>query len=239
MASVARKAGKKAAAAAAPVGKMRIEYEELGALRRFPGNPKLHDLDELGASFDEQGYIDPIVIDERTGLMAAGHGRLEKLEMMRDAGSPPPERIVVKGRKWYVPVLRGVAFKSDEALRKYVVAANRIPELGGWDNQALAKILTSLGGDLLATGFDEGDFAAFITGAGVDDPNAHWRGMPAFEHEEQGSWKSVRVHFKDKKDYQAFCKRIGQRLTDETRSIWFPPAEIGVTADKHYGDAKG
>lgn len=234
MARVATKKKPGAAAEPAPEGKMRIEYEELGKLKKFPGNPKLHDLEEIGASIDEQGYVDPIVIDERTGLMAAGHGRLEDLERRREAGEKPPRRILVKDGKWFVPVLRGIRFESDEALRKYVVASNRLVELGGWDNAKLAEVLTSLGDDIHATGFDKGDFAAFMKTGEGDDPNAHWGGMPGFDHDDQTSWKSIRVHFKDEKAYKAFSAIVKQKLTPDTRSIWYPRAPIGRTADKTY-----
>lgn len=157
-----------------PEPPMRIEYEELSRLKKYPGNPKLHDLESLGASMDEQGFVDPIVIDERTGMIGAGHGRLEELERRRDAGETPPARIIVVNGEWCVPVIRGISFKDDEAFRKYVIGANRISEIGGWDNRKLADMLGGMDATaLLSTGFDEGDVVKFMSlAAGPTAPGA-------------------------------------------------------------------
>ena len=61
-----------------------------------------------------------------------------------------------------------------------------------------------------------------------------WQDMPEFVHEDQTSWKAVIVHLKDRDAMDAFSKAIGQKITAETRSLWFPPAEIGRYADKRY-----
>lgn len=61
-----------------------------------------------------------------------------------------------------------------------------------------------------------------------------WDGMPEFKHEDQTSFKAIIVHFATPEDYAAFSKLIGQRLLEDTRSIWYPPAEIGRYSDKVY-----
>jgi hypothetical protein len=144
--------------------KMRIEYVELGALRRWPGNPKDHDLELLGEAMQVNGYVTPVLVDEGTGLMVEGHGRLEKLERLKQAGAPPPERIEVRGGKWYVPVVRGIRFKDRAHAEKHLIAANRIAELGGWDAKALAAIVGSYKAeDLVGTGMSEEDVVRFIS----------------------------------------------------------------------------
>lgn len=50
----------------------------------------------------------------------------------------------------------------------------------------------------------------------------HWRGMPEFEQNDNGPWKTIKVHFKTEQDYQEFCKLIGQQLTEKTKSTWHP-----------------
>jgi hypothetical protein len=69
-----------------------------------------------------------------------------------------------------------------------------------------------------------------------DDPawKEKWAGMPDFEQEDLESWGAVKVHFKDREARDSFADLIGQALTERTRSIWFPPAEIGRYADKRY-----
>jgi hypothetical protein len=145
-----------------PADAGQVAYYELGALLRWPGNPKEHDLDALGEALDVNGFVDPLLVDEGTGKMVEGHGRLTKLERLRDSGAPAPERIVVHEGRWYVPVIRGMKLKDPQ---KHLLAANRIVELGGYDNQALAAILAqypSAEGALAGTGFYMEDLAKFV-----------------------------------------------------------------------------
>lgn len=63
-----------------------------------------------------------------------------------------------------------------------------------------------------------------------------WRGMPEFSQEDQTPWKSLPVHFESEADMAAFAKLVGQTITPNTRSIWFPEAAIGHMTDKRYAD---
>jgi hypothetical protein len=58
--------------------------------------------------------------------------------------------------------------------------------------------------------------------------------MPEFRQEDLTSWKSVIVHFATPGDLAAFADAIDQPMTVRTRSIWYPPAEIGRMANKRY-----
>jgi len=58
--------------------------------------------------------------------------------------------------------------------------------------------------------------------------------MPDFVQKDETSWHSLRVHFENWEDMQAFGDAIGQKLNPKTRSIWFPEAEIGRFAGKAY-----
>jgi ParB-like chromosome segregation protein Spo0J len=123
---------------------VKIEYVPLSQLERWPRNPKQHDLAQIDKSIERFGFIQPIAVDERTGRIVAGHGRLEALQAMQLAGKAPPARVLEKDGEWLVPVLRGVEFKDDREAEAFLVADNRLVEIGGWDEQALAKILADL-----------------------------------------------------------------------------------------------
>lgn len=64
----------------------------------------------------------------------------------------------------------------------------------------------------------------------IDDPNKdddaewkkHWKGMPEYEQEDNKTYKTIYVHFRNKEDYQEFAAMIGQNLTEKTKSIWHP-----------------
>ena len=81
--------------------------------------------------------------------MIAGHGRCETLTQKKVNGNEAPEGITTEDGEWLVPV-DYVTVPPDEEYAA-AIALNRITELGGWDDQTLADVLT----DLAAKG-DEG-----------------------------------------------------------------------------------
>ncbi len=95
-------------------GPIRIVYMPLSALLRAPRNPKSHDIGVIHQSLGRFGYVEPIAINERTGRIVAGHGRLDTLQQKKALGERPPARVVEKQGEWFVPVLRGVEFASDD-----------------------------------------------------------------------------------------------------------------------------
>lgn len=155
----AAKAAPSPAAEAGPdLSRMRIVYEPLSSVARWPRNPKLHDAKSLDDSIERFGYCDPITIDEGTGHLVEGHGRIEALQRRKEAGDPPPARIVEEGDEWLVPVVRGVSFRDELEAEAYVVAHNKISEAGGWDNFALVEVLRAqrdAGAGLAGTGWKD------------------------------------------------------------------------------------
>lgn len=135
---------KKPRAKKAPAGsELRIEYMTLDELKRLPNNPKAHDGAAIGGSISRFGFKDPFAMDEKTGFLSEGHGRLDDLVMRCARNEPAPEGIRVNpDGKWRVPVVRGGSFKSRAELERYVVAHNQTTIGGGWgDGQHLAGIL--------------------------------------------------------------------------------------------------
>jgi ParB-like chromosome segregation protein Spo0J len=124
---------------------VRIEYVALSKLERWPRNPKTHDLEQLDKSVERFGFVQPLLVDENTGKLIAGHGRLDTLLAMKAGGKPAPERVQDKGGDWLVPVVRGVAFKDEREAEAYLIADNRLVEIGGWDEDVLKAILDDLG----------------------------------------------------------------------------------------------
>lgn len=126
-------------------GTTRLEYMRLTELlgMEHPSNPKDHDLGELHQSVNRFGFVTPLVMDERAGLLAEGHGRLQVLQQKKDAGEHPPARIMVdpEAGDWLVPVVRGISFTSDAEAKAFLVASNRLTELGGWQEDRLAEVL--------------------------------------------------------------------------------------------------
>lgn len=153
-------------------GELRIEYVPLRDLREWPGNPKAHDLDAIGGSIARFGMVEPVVVDEGTGRLVAGHGRLAALAAAEEAGAQPPPGIKVDGGGWLAPVVRGVSFSSEAEAERFLVMANRSGELGGWDDHALARVLEELRGlgGLDETGYTDDEADAIIRAVAPPDP---------------------------------------------------------------------
>lgn len=146
----------------------RTEYLPLDEIPVALVNPKLHSDAEIRASLRRFGYVEPGLIDDRTGRLVAGHGRLAALQAMRADSDPPPAGIEVRADgAWLVPVTRGWASSSDMEAHAVGVALNRLTEAGGWDNEALAELLEDFAGGehgFDGLGFGGGDLDEILAG---------------------------------------------------------------------------
>ena len=144
--------------------------------RQHPSNPKDHSIDSIVRSIERFGYVTPGTIDERTGYFAEGHGRTKALAWMKQQGREPPARIDKRKDDWYVPVYRGVSFNSDSELKAFLVAANRLTILGGWNEPELAALLQDLAAQdtalLEATGYDGDDLQTLLDELTPPEPAA-------------------------------------------------------------------
>ncbi len=137
---------------------IRVDYVDVETVKGWPRNPKRHDEAGLDASLERFGFTVPLMLDEKTGRLVAGHGRLEALLRRKLAGLPAPARVETSanGDTWKVPVLKGVSFANKSEAEAYLIADNRLTEQGGWDNEALlavVKDLTDAGISMEGTGF--------------------------------------------------------------------------------------
>jgi len=143
-----------------------LEYLPIDKLVEADRNPKRHDQATLGASITRFGYIEPIVLDERTGKLVAGHGRLAQLRQRRTAGEAPPEGVEVDADgNWLAPVVRGWGSRDDAEAEAYLLASNRTTELGGWDPDLLADALEAAT-DLTGIGWDDDDLRQLLAETG-------------------------------------------------------------------------
>lgn len=147
----------------------RLEWVALAKLKPAKRNPKRHDLKAVGTSVARFGYVEPMVLDERTGRLVAGHGRREALMKMRAADEAPPSGVRVVDGEWCAPVLRGWSSRSDAEAEAYLLASNRLVEVGGWSDEDLAVMLRELGSQdaLDGVGFSEDDIGKLLASAGA------------------------------------------------------------------------
>lgn len=146
----------------------RIEYVPLGDVKRARRNPKLHDDDGIKASLARFGIGELPLLDERTGLLVAGEGRINQLEALREADPrTPPEGIELHpSGDWMVPVVRGWASRDDKEADAYLIASNRLSERGGWDGMGLAEMLSALEGELDGLGYDQHELDQLLSETG-------------------------------------------------------------------------
>lgn len=135
----------------------RVEMMSLAGITGADKNPKRHASEQLGKSIGRFGYVEPVVLDERTGRLVAGHGRVEALRVERHKGGRPPDGVEERDGEWFLPVLRGWRSRSDAEASAYLLASNKLTEVGGWDEQELQMMIQSLAqqGALDGVGFDE------------------------------------------------------------------------------------
>ena len=121
-----------------------IEYRPLSSITKAKANPKGHALEDLRASVERFGFIEPIIEDSRTGRLLSGHGRLETLAAAEKVGIELPDGIRIVAGEWAVPVVCGWSSANDIEAKAALVGVNHLVELGGWHAPDLTKMLDSI-----------------------------------------------------------------------------------------------
>ena len=63
-----------------------------------------------------------------------------------------------------------------------------------------------------------------------------WQNMPEFVQEDLTPFRSVVVHFEKKEDVDAFAKLLEQKITEDTKSLWYPKMSINRYVKMKYED---
>lgn len=227
----------------------RIEYMPLTAIQRAPRNPKRHDTDGIKASVDHWGLAEVPLIDERTGCLVAGHGRLEDLVVRVERAEAPPDGIDVDAAtgEWLVPVIRGWASRSDADAEAYLVASNQLAIKAGWDHQGIAEVMQALhqlDPELAGlTGFTEGELEDLIKANEVPDlddladdlrPPSPSDGWPTIRlkvpHHLAAAWESHADTYNGD-EVAAFAKLLGLDPDPPPPPAWEPDLRAGMDAD--------
>lgn len=167
------------------IGDLRIEYQPLSEIARWPGNPKKHDAAGIEASIDRWGFNDPVVLDERTGRLIEGHGRLDALAARKERGEAPPAHVAKReDGEWLVPVGRGVSFRNKAEAEGYLLAHNQLGAAGGWDDAgmlAMAKSAIEGGVPKDILGFPDSWMSIALADGG--DPDDAFSALPSGDRE--------------------------------------------------------
>lgn len=123
-----------------------IQEVRIDALKPYKRNAKKHSPEQvrkIADSIEEFGFLNPILIDKDHNVIA-GHGRIMA---SKELGKETVPCLYVEGL-------------TDEQRRAYILADNRLTEMGEWDEELVNEELTAL----KAEGFD-----ISLTGFSVDD----------------------------------------------------------------------
>ena len=203
----------------------RSETVAIADLRPHPRNYRGHPEDQLAhlvRSLKRFGVYRNIVA-AKDGTILAGHG---VVEAAKKAGLKS------------VPIIRlNVAPESSAAI-KVLVGDNEIEHLAEQNDRLLSQLLKQVKDDdvegLLGTGFDDMMLTNFVMVTRPEseikdfDEAAAWVGMP--EYEDVKVIKVV-VNFRNDKDRSAFAKKLGVSLTENTKSVWWPPRKRGTSSE--------
>lgn len=228
---------------------MRIETLPLARCLeiKHAGNPKAHELAEIKASIRRFGFVQPPLIDDATNTMTAGHGRCEALEQMRVAGEVVPSGIALSADgSWLVPVVRGVKFASERERDAYVIADNKLPELGGWDMAKLAEMLNDFDAeDFEGIGIDEEELADWLGDGDGEAPESNGREVTVGGHTRViGAHKArppVQMTNDDWTLHLGDCLDGLKRLADNSVDaiVTDPPAGVSFMGREWDGDKGG
>jgi hypothetical protein len=240
----------------------RLEYMDLPELlaMRHPRNPKSHDIDELIASFKRFGFIAYPTIDERTGMMVAGHGRCEALAKMKERGDERPRGVMLGNvsaddpgdprgatrHDWAVPVVRGISFESDAERDAYLIADNAHVMRGGWNVDALRSMLEDVRKNtqratddaFAGMGFDQLDLQSF--GVAALDAIAGAAGELTSPTSSAGADVAPSSSDASERDAAAAAGDAGPREDGKDRAInveVFGDAELADATFAHYREA--
>lgn len=174
----------------------------IGELIPYEKNAKNHpeeQIEKLEKSIEAFGFLSPCLIDE-AGNIIAGHGRVEAA---RRLGLEKVPCVYVEGL-------------SEEERRAYILADNRLTELGGWNLDVVAEELAEL---------DLGGFDIQLTGFEIPE-ETDW-----FENHESG-----KATEEDTEEYRDFLEKFEQKRT--TDDCYTPPNIYEAIAEyvaKEYG----
>lgn len=133
----------------------------VSSLKPYDRNAKKHgekQLEKLKASIEEFGFLSPCLIDKQNRIIA-GHGRVMAA---KELGLKTVPCVYIEGL-------------TEEQRKAYILADNRLGELGEWDMDLVSEELQDLkesGFDIDLTGFDIDDII-------FEDDETAWAEEPA------------------------------------------------------------
>ena len=130
------------------------EMMPVAQLTPAKGNPRTHSkkqIRQIANSIKRFGFNNPVLIGDDGGIIA-GHGRVAAAKLLGMTDVP----------------VRRLSHLSQEEVRAYIIADNRLAEVADWDSEILAielQALIDLDFDVELTGFEMGDIDIILDDA--------------------------------------------------------------------------
>jgi hypothetical protein len=198
----------------------------------------------------QTGFAFPIFVWENHSdkklIIIGGHQRLLALKMMREEGAIVPD----------IPYVKIHAKNLKEAKRRVlqdVSQYGQVTQIGLLEYMHAAEFdFKDISSSFVIPDFDinsfqmeyfpdtaetkQVTFTAKVGGEGkvVEDPSKEWVRMPEFSHDGVEAHRIINVRFEDDQAVEEFFRRIGQKYTEKTKSIWFPEKEKNDLASERY-----
>lgn len=134
-----------------------VTHVRTSDLEFYPGNARRGDVEAIAESLTAHGQFQPIIVQKGTQFVLIGNHTLKAARKLRWA----------EIQACYLDV-------DDVTAKKIVLVANRTSDLGTYDLDALAGLLSDLD-DLTGTGYNDADLMGLLndddpeTGDGSDD----------------------------------------------------------------------
>lgn len=127
----------------------------IASVSLHPRNPRRGDVAAVQASLARFGQQKPLVVQQSTGQVVAGNHVLRAAQALG-----------------WTEIAANVEAMDDATAIAYMLADNRTSDLGGYDDQLLAAILSeeAAAANLAATGYDPDTVAALLAAADIHDP---------------------------------------------------------------------
>lgn len=141
--------------------KIEFKHIEIDLLSPYSSNSRKHSqgqIEKIATSIEQFGFLNPILVDAKSKIIIAGHGRLEAAKLLKLES---------------VPII-SIDGLSENQIRAYVITDNRLADLAEWDYSILAEELGILDAENYCyeiTGFDIDELDKMINGFSSENRN--------------------------------------------------------------------